>query len=768
MVNQADLPSFLEYESSIENLPLLGKGEIKNYKVSTRYSRGSGQNCRVYPVVDTSLQKTKIKALRVWTNKTGEAESNYQKIKKYLSSYPGKKEIHAKAIIKFNYLREGIHTLPVKDEINAKWKGPYPVLLMDWVKGAELHEFIINCRKKNSPEKILELTNEFKNVIFHFHKHRIAHGDLQNGNILIINIKDHPKIRFVDYDGMYVPGLDEEKLEGAVDHFQHKNRNQISYRCEKQDYFSELVIYLSLLIYGTDPSLIDERIGQANLFFHKTDFDLPDKDGNAFTQIRENEILVKNEVIQKLADYLQEMCREEDPLKCESLENLLSKFSVNLIGSNNEIAKDYFEAKSEGYKTYKTNENKNSIANFFDDPIIDVPKSEPISPQSHKPKPKPTSTPTSVPIPPTLSTPTPSTPTPPIPPIPSIPIPPKPIIYLWPIKKSTIQKWFFFTITAYFFSNFVLSSIIDENYFWLAHGVIIAVAQWLAIREEMNLSLLWVPMSILGLLCLFGFKDLGLSNFIITKLAKSINIPGYLCWATYYGLIIGACQANVFFLYPSKRSTYWILFSGIASGCVALITFYNIFPTFLTIIIEGLVYSVITAFSLTILKIERNYKLKMDRDLWPSILLPILFSVYLVFFEPTYPFFPQGSISVFIIEMKNYYLEHPILSIPIIFYLCTLCFFLVYWCIVGYFGVLGGTDFERKKSKSSILIPLLCVFLMVFPIGYFVEQNFSSVMSFLEEIFIIFLLFFMVTVPSSSKFMKDDTNKNYESIEISN
>ena len=68
---------------------------------------------------------------------------------------------------------------------------------------------------------------------------------MQHGNIMV---KDGGQLVLVDYDSMYVPALDgwDEEIKG-LQGYQHEARWKNKKLAPKADYFSELIIYLSLL-----------------------------------------------------------------------------------------------------------------------------------------------------------------------------------------------------------------------------------------------------------------------------------------------------------------------------------------------------------------------------------------------------------------------------------------------------------------------------------------------------------------------------------------
>jgi len=102
----------------------------------------------------------------------------------------------------------------------------------------------------------------------------IAHGDLQNGNILIVD----GDYRLIDYDGMYVPALKgQTSNEVGLPNYQHPKRTGFDFG-PGLDNFSSWVIYISLLALSVDPQLWGKlQAGDDCLLFRKEDFEKPNR-----------------------------------------------------------------------------------------------------------------------------------------------------------------------------------------------------------------------------------------------------------------------------------------------------------------------------------------------------------------------------------------------------------------------------------------------------------------------------------------------------------
>lgn len=128
-----------------------------------------------------------------------------------------------------------------------------PITKMKWVDGKNLKNYI--CAHYKEKGKIKDLAQSFMKMITCLHGKKIAHGDLQHGNILV---SETGHLYLVDYDSMYVPAMGNvfpDIITGLID-YQHPARKKNRFSSEKLDYFSELVIYTSLLGISEKPDFV--------------------------------------------------------------------------------------------------------------------------------------------------------------------------------------------------------------------------------------------------------------------------------------------------------------------------------------------------------------------------------------------------------------------------------------------------------------------------------------------------------------------------------
>ncbi len=160
-------------------------------------------------------------------------------------------------MVTFNMLNQGIR-------VRGDW---YPILKMEWIDGLPLNTYVE--RHLYDSDLLRNLAERFKDLTLQLEQASIAHGDLQHGNLLVVN----HDFRLIDYDGMYVPALDGMKShEVGHRNYQHPLRNEHNFG-PYMDHFSAWVIYLSLRALSLQPALWrDLNAGDDCLLFREADF----------------------------------------------------------------------------------------------------------------------------------------------------------------------------------------------------------------------------------------------------------------------------------------------------------------------------------------------------------------------------------------------------------------------------------------------------------------------------------------------------------------
>jgi hypothetical protein len=150
-----------------------------------------------------------------------------------------------KAIVEFSFVENGIRA----------GKKIFPILKMEWVEGLSLNNYVENNLANRS--KLAALRLAFREMVSDLRQSRIAHGDLQHGNILV----REDELVLVDYDGMFVPELARfHSAELGHPNYQHPKRAGKHFGLFL-DNFAGWLIDTSLLCLAEDSFLWDQFSG---------------------------------------------------------------------------------------------------------------------------------------------------------------------------------------------------------------------------------------------------------------------------------------------------------------------------------------------------------------------------------------------------------------------------------------------------------------------------------------------------------------------------
>jgi hypothetical protein len=95
----------------------------------------------------------------------------------------------------------------------------FPIVRMDWVEGDTLGIWL--DKNFNNRRALDKARGDFVAIARFLEREGIAHGDIQNGNVMVAN----GEIKLIDYDGMFVPGMKPGNgSETGHRHFQHPGR----------------------------------------------------------------------------------------------------------------------------------------------------------------------------------------------------------------------------------------------------------------------------------------------------------------------------------------------------------------------------------------------------------------------------------------------------------------------------------------------------------------------------------------------------------------
>jgi len=202
------------------------------------------------------LQKGNEKwAFRVWHIEIKDVKERYKQISNYLNTL----KLHY--FSDFTFVENGLL-------VNGKL---LDTSRMKWVEGALLKDYL--AANLTNPIALQKLADDFLEMTLALHSNSISHGDLQHGNILISKTGE---VKLVDYDSICVPVIEgQTDIVTGLKGYQHPTRFSNGKASSKADYFSELVIYLSILAIAENPTLWEKYkvAGTETMLFSSEDFD---------------------------------------------------------------------------------------------------------------------------------------------------------------------------------------------------------------------------------------------------------------------------------------------------------------------------------------------------------------------------------------------------------------------------------------------------------------------------------------------------------------
>ncbi len=195
-------------------------------------------------------------AVRCFLRQGEDQQNRYALLSLYLS------KLTVAGLVEFGYQQEGIR-------VRGKW---CPVVKMEWVEGETLATYV--QKNLHQPDKLRNLALQWRGLIDRLRQNKIAHADLQHGNVLV---SPQGQLRLVDYDGMFVPSL-RGRRSSELGHinYQHPKRCPDDYD-ERLDNFSALIIYTALMALSLEPGLWKRFDTGENMLFSAQDYRLPSK-----------------------------------------------------------------------------------------------------------------------------------------------------------------------------------------------------------------------------------------------------------------------------------------------------------------------------------------------------------------------------------------------------------------------------------------------------------------------------------------------------------
>jgi hypothetical protein len=261
-MSTVSLPGTNDYREAVQNPHVfLGDPELKRCKPALN-KQGlplvwSGGFAAVFQLQSPDGSKFAIKC---FYRDIRNLETRYAEFDNHLRSRrPG-------YLVRFQYQPRGIL-------VNGQW---FPIVRMEWVEGQRLDEFLQHHLQRPGPQtrELLEaMAQLWHRLAGELERDRLAHGDLQHGNVLFIpgNRPNSVKLRLVDYDGVWVPALDTlPSNESGQPNYQHPQRRY----GPLMDRFPHLVIYTTLRCLMLDQQLA-RHFSDQRLVFGQEDYAQP-------------------------------------------------------------------------------------------------------------------------------------------------------------------------------------------------------------------------------------------------------------------------------------------------------------------------------------------------------------------------------------------------------------------------------------------------------------------------------------------------------------
>ncbi|WP_321868081.1 protein kinase family protein [Paraburkholderia tropica] len=166
----------------------------------------------------------------------------------------------------------------------------YPIVKMAWAKGETLGEFLED--NHGSPQALGALASSLVSLSAFLENERIAHGDIQTGNLMVSG--GGSGVQLIDYDGMWI---DEIKDLGSAEighvNFQHPGRKASNPFDATLDRFSLISLWFSIEALRVDPSIWRKTNSESDaVVFRANDFIDPSS-SPAFALIAKNTALAQ-------------------------------------------------------------------------------------------------------------------------------------------------------------------------------------------------------------------------------------------------------------------------------------------------------------------------------------------------------------------------------------------------------------------------------------------------------------------------------------------
>jgi hypothetical protein len=216
-------PQIVEYNAAVQNPthafidPELKGGDIKSSNLGLPIVLSGG-----FALTYTLNTARKKYAVRCFHREIPSIEQKYNEISRKLKS------LKSGYFVDFDFQKAGIKVQ----------QQSFPIVKMDWIDGDPLGIWL--DKNVGNAAKLQKLRSDFRSLASFLERQNIAHGDIQNGNVMLAA----GAVKLIDYDGMFVDGLPQGKgSETGHKHFRHPDRAATDFG-PKMDRFSFIALDL--------------------------------------------------------------------------------------------------------------------------------------------------------------------------------------------------------------------------------------------------------------------------------------------------------------------------------------------------------------------------------------------------------------------------------------------------------------------------------------------------------------------------------------------
>ena len=187
----------------------------------------SGNFAVVFKMKD--IETGKMYAVKCFTREQEERKERYREIIKVLG------HLNSPYFVSTQYYDKELFV-----DTSQSDETEFPVLVMDWVEGVPLDEYMKSIADNQFYRELL--ANRFQKLVCWLLPQPFAHGDIKPDNIII---KDDGSIVLLDYDGMFVSALrGREALENGTPLYRHADRKSSFFNEYIDDYAAVLLLLL--------------------------------------------------------------------------------------------------------------------------------------------------------------------------------------------------------------------------------------------------------------------------------------------------------------------------------------------------------------------------------------------------------------------------------------------------------------------------------------------------------------------------------------------